>query len=258
MKQKPLFSAIVLCLLCLTGSAGAQTLQQPTDSVGHGIVHRLGVDVRPGYVFPTHRFFDGDNAAGKPINTALGVHLKYAFQFSPNSRLGRLYPSAYQGIGVAYNTFFNSSEVGNPVALYAFQGARIARLTPALTLDYEWNFGASFGWKKYDENTNPYNTVVGSSINAYINAGFFLNWQMAPQWQLTAGIDLTHYSNGNTHYPNSGVNTVGTRIGVVRTFGHVAERVQRTTPQAESSRFSDRLGYDLVLYGATRKMLWWE
>lgn len=259
MKQKPLFSAIVLCLLCLTGSAGAQTLQQPTDSVGHGIIHRLGVDVRPGYVFPTHSFFDGDNAAGKPINTALGVHLKYAFQFSPNSRLGRLYPSAYQGIGVAYNTFFNSSEVGNPVALYAFQGARIARLTPTLTLDYEWNFGASFGWKKYDENTNPYNTVVGSSINAYINAGFFLNWQMAPQWQLTAGIDLTHYSNGNTHYPNSGVNTVGARIGVVRTFGNVAERVQRTTPQAESSRFSDRLGYDLVLYGSTRKRgMYWD
>lgn len=258
MKQNSLFFAIALCLLCAAGSVGAQALQQPTDTLRRGIVHRLGVDVRPGYVFPTRSFFKGDNAAGKPINSTLGVHLKYAFRFSPHSRLGRLYPHAYQGIGVAYNTFFNSSEVGNPVAVYAFQGARIARLTPTLTLDYEWNFGASFGWKKYDEEANPHNVVVGSPINAYINAGFFLNWQMAPQWSLTAGIDLTHYSNGNTNYPNSGVNTVGARIGVVRTFGR-EESGSAAARQAEASAFSGRLGYDLVLYGSTRKRgIYWD
>lgn len=259
MKLNSLFPAIAFCLLCVAGSVGAQVLQQPNDTVRRGIVHRLGVDVRPGYVFPTRSFFEGDNAAGKPINTALGVHLKYAFQFSPDSRLGRLYPHAYQGIGVAYNTFFNSAEVGTPVALYAFQGARIARLSPSLTLDYEWNFGASFGWKKYDEETNSYNIVVGSPINAYINAGFFLNWQLAPQWQLTAGIDLTHYSNGNTNYPNSGVNTIGARIGVVRTFGDdVADRSQPAA-QGAASNLSGRLGYDLVVYGSTRKRgVFWD
>ena len=43
------------------------------------------------------------------------------------------------------NTFFNSAEVGTPVALYVFQHARIAALTERLSLDYEWNFGLSFG-----------------------------------------------------------------------------------------------------------------
>jgi len=33
--------------------------------------------------------------------------------------------------------------------------------------DYEWNFGASFGWKKYDGLYNPQNEVIGSKINAY-------------------------------------------------------------------------------------------
>lgn len=247
----------LLTTLCLpfAGVVRAQSLQQSSDTLRHRPLHSIGFDLRPSYVFPTSSFFRGNNAVGEPINTALSAHLKYAFRFSPDSRLGRLYPYAYQGIGVAYNTFFNSSEVGTPVAVYVFQGSRIAQLAPKLTLDYEWNFGASFGWKRYNLETNSYNDVVGSRINAYINAGFFLNWQIAPQWNLTAGIDLTHYSNGNTNYPNSGVNTVGARIGVVRTFGgSTAEHTPASAGrEEEASSVADRISYDVVLYGSTRR-----
>ena len=45
------------------------------------------------------------------------------------------------------------------------------------------------------------NKIIGSKINAYINLGFLLNWQLAAGWQLTTGIDLSHFSNGNTHVP---------------------------------------------------------
>ena len=69
---------------------------------------------------------------------------------------------------VSHNTFYNSAELGNPVAVYAFQGAPIVRLSSCLSLDYEWNFGASFGWKKYDGLYNPQNEVIGSKINAAI------------------------------------------------------------------------------------------
>ena len=247
MKKTILALLTALCLPLAGGVVRAQSLQQSSDTLRHRPSHSIGFDLRPSYVFPTRSFFTGDNAAGKPINTALSAHLKYAFRFSPDSRLGHLYPYAYQGIGVAYNTFFNSSEVGTPVAVYAFQGSRIAKLAPGLTLDYEWNFGASFGWKRND--------VVGSRINAYINAGFFLNWQVAPQWNLTAGVDLTHYSNGNTNYPNSGVNTVGARIGVVRTFGgSTAEHTPASAGrEEEASSVADRISYDVVLYGSTRR-----
>lgn len=255
MKKTILALLTALCLPFAGGVVRAQSLQQSSDTLRHRPSHSIGFDLRPSYVFPTRSFFTGDNAAGKPINTALSAHLKYAFRFSPDSRLGRLYPYAYQGIGVAYNTFFNSSEVGTPVAVYAFQGSRIAKLAPGLTLDYEWNFGASFGWKRYNPETNYYNDVVGSRINAYINAGFFLNWQIAPQWNLTAGVDLTHYSNGNTNYPNSGVNTVGARIGVVRTFGgNAAEHTSASAGrEEEASSVAGRISYDVVLYGSTRR-----
>jgi len=180
------------------------------------------------------------------------VHLKYAFQFGPETRFGRNYPFTYQGVGLGYNTFFNSAEVGTPVALYVFQHARIAALAERLSLDYEWNFGLSFGWKPFDEQTNPFNTVVGSKINAYINLGLMLNWRFAPRWSLTAGVGLTHFSNGNTRYPNGGVNLIGGRVGVMRTFGRDAADDRRAAVR-RSDPFRPYVSYDVILYGALRK-----
>jgi len=146
------------------------------------LTYRVGLDIRPGFVAQDNPFFKGEKEAGKPIRHALSTHLKYSFQFSKDSEIGLLYPHAYQGIGVSYHYLDNHQELGSPVSVYAFQGSRIARLSRTLSLDYEWNFGASFGWKKHDTFTNAYNGAVGSKINAYINVGFLLNWQLAPQW----------------------------------------------------------------------------
>ena len=167
-------SLYIICLLLLSAVGNkldAQTVVKPVrqqnDSTNHALIHQIGFDVRPGYVAPTNSFLEGDNAQRQKIDRSLSLHLKYAFQFSKDSYLGRLYPHAYQGIGVSHNTFYNSAELGNPVAVYAFQGAPIVRLSSRLSLDYEWNFGASFGWKQYDEHSNWYNDAIGSKINAY-------------------------------------------------------------------------------------------
>ena len=234
----------VICLLSLL-TVGGKLKAQIVEK------HRIGLDIRPGYVVPTNSFLEGDNLQQKIIEQSLSLHLKYAFQFSKDSNLGRMYPHAYQGIGVSYNTFYCPAELGNPVTVYAFQGAPIVRFSPRLSFDYEWNFGASFGWKKYDEQYNPQNEVIGSKINAYINLGFLLNWQFHPQWKLAAGVDFTHFSNGNTHYPNGGLNIIGGRVGIVRTFGDTDNASEGIVPKRLFIK--PHVSYDLVLYGATRK-----
>ena len=254
MKNNPR-SLFLLLALALAPFAQAAL---PADSTARPrLNHVLSAEFRPAYVFPTGSFLRGDNQADRPINTNLSGHLKYGFRFAPDTYWGRLYPHAVQGIGVAYNTFFNSTELGNPVSVYVFQTSRIATLAPRLSLDYEWNFGASFGWKKFDESDNPRNIQVGSKINAYINLGLFLNWKIDAQTYLKAGVDVTHYSNGNTGYPNAGINTIGAAVGLTRCFG--AAEPEETS--AASSTFSSlgqadfhrRMSYDLVVYGATRK-----
>lgn len=215
-------------------------------------IHVIGFDIKPSYVFPTHDFFRGTNNAQKKINSTYSGHLKYGFKFSPDSKMGKLYPYAVQGIGVGYNTFSNTKEMGNPVSVYVFQTSRIATISPKLSFDYEWNFGVSFGWKKYDEKKNPMNMVVGSKVNAYINLGFLLNWQMTSNTSLRAGIGLSHYSNGNTRYPNSGVNTLGASIGVTRSFGG-GKAHDVASPVSVKPLFGQYISYDLIVYGATRK-----
>lgn len=226
-------------------AVGADTLPRTRK-----LIHMAGLDVSPGTLFRTDDFFRGANAAGEPLGKTLSLHLKYAFRFGSDTRFGRNYPYAYQGVGVGYNDFFDRAEIGTPAALYVFQHARIAALTQRLSLDYEWNFGLSFGWKPYDEQRNPFNEVVGSRLNAYINLGLMLNWRFAPHWSLAAGVGLTHFSNGNTRYPNGGVNLLGGRLGVMRTFGRDTDE-RRTVRRSDP--FRPYVSYDLILYGALRK-----
>lgn len=235
---------ITICVLGCTRICAQETGANDTVS-RHPLTHGVGIDFRPVYLIPTNEFFAGENAAWQPLRKSVSAHLKYSFRFHPDSRYGKLYPHTYQGIGVSYHSFFDKAEIGTPVAVYAFQGARITRLSSRLSLDYEWNFGASFGWKKYHPGTNAYNYVVGSKINAYINLGFLLNWQLAAGWQLTTGIDLSHFSNGNTQYPNAGVNTVGGRIGLVHTFRANAGTVM--TGRRTTQRIKPHISYDIVL-----------
>ncbi len=248
---------LIKCFICVWAVLSVQaSWGMERDTVPRKLRHLVGVDFRPAYTFPTDRFFKGENAHGLPIRKNLAGHLKYGFKFLSSDYRGIYYPYAIQGIGVAYNSFGNSTELGDPLAVYAFQSSCIATLTRRLSLDYEWNFGVSFGWKKYDEETNAYNRVVGSKMNAYINVGVLLNWEFAASTNLRVGVGLTHYSNGNTRYPNAGVNTVGGSIGFAHYFARACDRERERIDAASAENrvvFRPYVSYDLIVYGTTRK-----
>ena len=183
--RNQLFLAWVMFILCQIVPLPVKS--EEADSLKrHRLSHQLEFNLREGYLLNTHPFFGGENKFNEPMRSAGSVHLKYAFRFDPRSRWGSQYPDVYQGIGLACHTFRNREEIGVPWSAYVFQGAPIARLAPSLTLDYEWNFGVSWGWKKYDPQLNPRNMVVGSKMNAYINLGWLLNWQINNDWRLTS------------------------------------------------------------------------
>ena len=263
---------IILTLLCaavLTLSAAptyASESVAPTPADSTTFQHGLSLDVRSGFVTQHHDLFRGVNASGTPIKASASAHIQYAFRFPSASRLGRIMPSAYQGVGVAPYTSFNHEVMGTPVAFYVFQGAEVARFSESLSLDYEWNFGASAGWHR--------NLVVGTKVNAYINLGLMLKWQPGlcssafcrslGGWTFAAGLDMTHFSNGDTTLPNVGTNIIGARISASRAFGATAGmaadrgsearvdiRQLRREARAELSRksFLKRTELDVILCG---------
>ena len=247
MNIKPIATYIIGLMILCTAAFNAEA---------DNICHRVTVEVRPVLNIPTHGFYRGYNEMGKAVPYAGSTHLKYSFSLNPESRLGNLYPTAYQGIGIAAQTFFSHSLVGTPVMAYIFQGSRLADLGNNVSFDYEWNLGASYGWKVTE--------VVGSRWNIYINVALPFTWHISPLWDISFGPEYTHFSNGDTTFPNGGANTVGVRLGVTwKTPEGVIDAqdwnerapgrlLVQGEPELQDRKVSDRISYDLLVYGAWR------
>lgn len=194
------------------------------------------------------------------IHSALPVTLRYSFSFT-DSRIRHYLPGGYQGLAVGLPNFgagepggFNKSRynIGYPVSVYIFQGGPFWHHN-TLSLAYEWNFGASFGWKPYSASNRCFNLAVGSHVNAYLNLGLFLQWQLNPNVSLFGGLEASHFSNGNTSFPNPGINMLGARLGVSYTLNPPHKGFPPAQPDTTAKK---RLGYDISLWGASRKRVY--
>lgn len=242
---------MVVIAVCLSASA--------SDSIGWR--HSVGLDVRPSHTFSSYRddilrnILDIENA--RKTKLATSVHLQYGFSFPRDSRQGSIFPDAWQGIGAALNFLGNTKGIGLPVSLYVFQGAPVWKISERFSLYYEWNFGASFGWRPCDGQIARSNLIVGSGVNAYLNIGAGISYRIDDNYSLMAGVDLTHYSNGNTSFPNPGVNMAGLRVGIIRTFGRKTEKLDNAIVfEADTIKRQRKLRFDVTAYGAWRKRVY--
>lgn len=246
---------IYFCLSIHYGSLRAISMDEvKSDSINPGrYVHNLGVDLRSAYVIPMLPFFKGDNFQQKPIREAFSGHLKYAFKLPEGTLGSQVYSDTYQGLGVSYFNFGNKTELGNPIAVYLFQHSRIVRFSSLISLDYEWNFGLSNNWRPYDYEYNPHNTVIGSKVNAYLNTGLYLKWSLAKGIKMTTGVDVTHFSNGNTGFPNAGLNMVGIKGGVLYDFVKSDVDKPKYKATGQNTQYPCHISYDLVMFGSWRR-----
>ncbi|GGF51748.1 acyloxyacyl hydrolase [Echinicola rosea] len=219
-------------------------------------LHGLGAELRYAYVFPPKPFYRNEETRSRLAKSAFSAHFRYGFYLPKGTNRYRVYGDTYWGMGLAQFYFGNKNELGNPIAIYLFQGARIAHLAENITLNFEWNFGVSGGWNPYDPDSNPNNKTVGSRFNAYINAGLHFKWKPSDQLYITLGSDLTHFSNGNTAYPNAGINMLGGKLGAVYRLGEDGRYQYADTKRFSSSSgvvFHQHMSYDVVLFGSWRR-----
>ena len=213
------------------------------------LYHDVEMAASGGYNLPSHGYFNGYNPLKKPLYFNSSLHLKYGFGFQPGTRFGSLYPNVTQGVGLAAATFYSQELMGSPVFAYIFQRAQLMELNPRLKLNYAWDFGASFGWKQTE--------LIATRANIYINVGVMLSWDLNRHLSLNFGPEFTHCSNGDTRYPNGGVNLFNLKVGLT---GHIEPETGETDrtviehyrSQLKQKSFAERMEYDLVLYGGWR------
>lgn len=214
---------------------------------------RVGIEASPAWVPGTSGFLKGNNPEEKRIRSGFSGSVRADFSFNPSSREGILYKGLYQGIGVGASTFFSSRLFGTPVSVYAFQGAPIAHFSDRVWLGYEWQFGAAFGWRHFDSQAPDNNAVIGTAVTAHMGLGLKLNYSLSDRWQMTFGIAARHYSNGNTSWPNGGLNSLGATVGIEYLINHCMEvpliRDKGIYEEADRGKWF----YDIMAYGAWRK-----
>ena len=232
--------------LCLAVAARAED----STAVCRQKVHRLEVEAVPGLILHTNDFLRGNNSEVRTMNHAFTAKVKYAFAPPPGSMEAARYKGVYQGVGLAWHDL--NPQLGHPLSLFLFQGATIKTLAPRLSLDYEWNLGLAYGWKKYDAVSNPDNRVIGSRMTAHISVDFYLRYRLSKQWDLNLGASVTHYSNGNTSIPNAGLNIAGLKVGAAYYFRERG-RVGAPPSSRPSPPSSKRWTWDLTLYGAWKR-----
>lgn len=230
----------------------------------HPLVHSLWITTGADYVA---------NSAGDDIredipikdkikvNSAVPVNFRYGFSFT-DPRVRNYLPGGYQGISVGVLNYGalqpqgmsrSVRNIGYPVLAYIFQGGPFHKINPKVSLDYEWNFGVSFGWKPYSEENEYFNLTVGSRVNAYLNLGISLRWQINPNTGIFAGLAVSHFSNGNTSFPNPGVNSMGVRVGLIYTLNPNNAPFPEAVPDTVKRK---RMEYDISLWGASRKRVY--
>ncbi len=236
---------VALCTLLIASLFGASSARADGPKWCDMLHHRVSVEVRPAYNIVSHYTM----REGRPLNSALSLHANYSFSFDKSTTLGKLFPTAYQGIGIAAYSYFDNTRVGTPMAIYLFQGSRIGELTPRLSVGYEWRLGFSWGW-------HP-NEAMNSRHNVLINIALPFTWRIAPHWELTLSPNYTHFSNGDTHFSNAGSNMYGVGIGATYLFSdeEVEAQARRFISPSDTwgdRSFAKRMTYDIMIYGGWR------
>ena len=80
-----------------------------------------------------------------------------------------------------------------------------------------------------------------------------LTWKATENWKIAVGPDMTHYSNGHTDLPNAGLNTIGIRLNVSRTYGTTNDSIQTSGSRQESEGWKQNLSCDVTTFGALKK-----
>lgn len=145
------------------------------------------------------------------------VDLRYGLQSTGKTFWDRLYRYPRYGLGLYFADLKSPRILGNPTGLYGF-------INIPLTQHYRWAMsydmalGMSYDFKQYNSDSNPLNDAIGSDVNVFASFGMRAEVYLTKHTELIFGVDYTHFSNGRTTTPNSGLNLVGTILGVRYSF----------------------------------------
>jgi len=82
------------------------------------------------------------------------------------------------------------------------------------------NAGIAYLTREFDAANNPRNNAIGSNVNNTTQIKVSYEFDISHSMMMNAGIGITHYSNGLSSSPNSGINVIGLHLGLKRSVSN--------------------------------------
>lgn len=159
---------------------------------------------------------------------------------SAKSVYSKIYRRPKLGIGLAFTNFHNSS-LGKPSLLYGYTEIPINRRDKRLNFTYGIGGGVAWNFNHYDKTSNPENEVIGSSVNAHLQASINMYYWLSDRFLVGIGTGFRHFSNGALQKPNAGINI----IPVTFSLQYKVRERQTTEELTELPAFRRRWGYSI-------------
>ncbi len=209
-----LISLLLLIMLSL-GLSAQETHNNDSISTVKKPKRYNGISLRyhAGRVLQTNDFLKGKNESNQVIDYYQALNISYSVQTDGSKEWHHIFNFPYYGVAFYNANFFNVDELGTPTALFGFMGFPFKRNKRSMW-GYELGFGLTYNWEPYNKYDNPFNVAIGSYRTVYIDANLFYEYYLSPRWGLRGSFGFTHFSNGGTKKPNSGINLLSPSLEV--------------------------------------------
>ena len=220
-------------LLALIGIASLLSAQ--TDSIDthiHWNWNKLSLSgmYQSGIIMPTNIFVRGSNANSAIIDDYQSFALKLSTQTTGEHLWEQLCNYPTWGISINALDFFNSTEIGIPIAVQGFINAPIFRYN-RFALNYELGFGITFNWKSFNPISNKYNVAIGAGEAFMSDAGINVSYELTNNIDLVGGASFSHFSNGAIKLPNFGINAIAPKVSLKYNFYERPKFYKRKLPK---------------------------
>ncbi|MCL4639339.1 MULTISPECIES: acyloxyacyl hydrolase [Olivibacter] len=159
----------------------------------------------------------------------------------------QLYNYPVYGVGL-YSSTFGLDHVGDPYAVYGFVSIPIKpRVNRRWNFNYRISLGLSGRFNPYSEDENPFNLIIGTKNNVFIDFGGQVNYTLSRHFQIGAGLAFHHFSNGALKLPNTGINLLPftaavTYVPNAKTFDFRKQYIA-PNPKEDELQFSYAFGF---------------
>jgi hypothetical protein len=112
--------------------------------------------------------------------------------------------------------FGNRTNFGSAWAIYPTWDISIFKTKK---IEFYTQIGSGMAWltRYFDPLSNPLNNAVGSALNNVTSLKINGEYKFSKHYTTSAGLSLTHFSNGASQLPNYGINVLGGNIRVIYT-----------------------------------------